>query len=197
MHKYNHIVTALLIGVSFIAAPASAAEFINFETKADGSATSSNQSVGTDFSAIGVTFFNAFYKQCGGGCPSPTNGIFVSSSNFSSPFTVNFAGITNSFSFANVSNSSGTARAFGLNGDLLQEINFSNFPGTFSFSTTNIKSVSFSSTSQFGVDNFNFDGVQSAVPEPATWAMMLLGFGLIGGAMRSAKRRQKLTVSFA
>ncbi|MEZ5735103.1 MAG: PEPxxWA-CTERM sorting domain-containing protein [Novosphingobium sp.] len=29
-----------------------------------------------------------------------------------------------------------------------------------------------------------------AVPEPATWAMMLLGFGLIGGAMRSRKRQQ-------
>lgn len=30
--------------------------------------------------------------------------------------------------------------------------------------------------------------ISSAVPEPATWATMLLGFGLIGGAMR---RRQK------
>ena len=28
----------------------------------------------------------------------------------------------------------------------------------------------------------------SAVPEPATWAMMLLGFGLIGGAMRRRVR---------
>lgn len=27
-------------------------------------------------------------------------------------------------------------------------------------------------------------------PEPATWAMLLLGFGLIGGAMRSTKRRK-------
>ncbi len=27
----------------------------------------------------------------------------------------------------------------------------------------------------------------AAVPEPATWAMMILGFGLIGGAMRSRK----------
>jgi uncharacterized protein YjiK len=33
-----------------------------------------------------------------------------------------------------------------------------------------------------------------AVPEPATWAMMVGGFGLIGGAMR---RRQKPTVIFA
>jgi hypothetical protein len=39
----------------------------------------------------------------------------------------------------------------------------------------------------------NFPGV----PEPATWAMMLIGFGAVGGAMRSAKRRQKVTVSYA
>ena len=36
-----------------------------------------------------------------------------------------------------------------------------------------------------------------AVPEPTTWAMMLLGFFFIGGTMRSAKRRQKVTVSYA
>lgn len=29
--------------------------------------------------------------------------------------------------------------------------------------------------------------LQSAVPEPATWAMMIVGFGLIGRAMRKAK----------
>ncbi|NTZ43843.1 PEP-CTERM sorting domain-containing protein [Altererythrobacter sp. SALINAS58] len=39
--------------------------------------------------------------------------------------------------------------------------------------------------------------ITAAVPEPTTWAMMLLGFGFIGGAMRSAKRRQKVTVSYA
>jgi len=32
------------------------------------------------------------------------------------------------------------------------------------------------------------------VPEPASWAMMLGGFGLVGGAMRS---RRKAAVSFA
>jgi hypothetical protein len=33
-----------------------------------------------------------------------------------------------------------------------------------------------------------------AVPEPATWGLMLAGFGIVGGAMR---RRQRTSVSFA
>ena len=39
--------------------------------------------------------------------------------------------------------------------------------------------------------------IDDAVPEPATWAMMLLGFGFVGGAMRTAKRRQKAAFSYA
>jgi len=35
-----------------------------------------------------------------------------------------------------------------------------------------------------------------AVPEPATWLMMILGFGFVGGAMR-ARRRERLTVSYS
>lgn len=35
-----------------------------------------------------------------------------------------------------------------------------------------------------------------AVPEPATWAMMLLGFGAIGGALRVSRRNQR-GVAFA
>jgi hypothetical protein len=31
-------------------------------------------------------------------------------------------------------------------------------------------------------------GVGNPVPEPATWAMLVLGFGFIGGAMRIAGR---------
>ncbi len=34
----------------------------------------------------------------------------------------------------------------------------------------------------------------SPVPEPATWAMMLMGFGAVGGALRS---RRKATVRYA
>jgi hypothetical protein len=36
----------------------------------------------------------------------------------------------------------------------------------------------------------------AAVPEPNTWAMMLLGFGAIGHSIRSARRKEKVIVSF-
>ena len=36
-----------------------------------------------------------------------------------------------------------------------------------------------------------------AVPEPATWAMLILGFGLIGGALRRRKANVRTSVSYA
>ncbi len=44
---------------------------------------------------------------------------------------------------------------------------------------------------QQGVDNVSIIG--SAVPEPASWALMIAGFGLVGGAMR----RRSTSVRFA
>lgn len=35
------------------------------------------------------------------------------------------------------------------------------------------------------------------VPEAATWAMMIVGFGLVGGAMRSSRRRTKVSYAIA
>ena len=49
-----------------------------------------------------------------------------------------------------------------------------------------------------GDESFNIENVvlvAGAVPEPATWAMMILGFGVVGGAMRS--RRRKVSVAYA
>ena len=44
----------------------------------------------------------------------------------------------------------------------------------------------------FDVIGWNLNLVPGGVPEPATWAMMILGFGFIGGAMRRANARQLL-----
>lgn len=38
--------------------------------------------------------------------------------------------------------------------------------------------------------NFEYVFAPSAVPEPATWAMMVAGFGLAGGALRRSRRAQ-------
>jgi hypothetical protein len=48
-----------------------------------------------------------------------------------------------------------------------------------------------SATNAFEIDNI------SAVPEPGTWAMMLLGFGAVGFAMRNRKRPQANIKAFA
>lgn len=50
-------------------------------------------------------------------------------------------------------------------------------------------------TSAFGGGEIR--GQLSLVPEPASWAMMVLGFGVIGGAVRSARQKRKLTVAYA
>ena len=43
--------------------------------------------------------------------------------------------------------------------------------------------------------NFNVAAVAAAVPEPATWAMMIVGVGAVGGSMRVRRRNAK--ISFA
>ena len=36
----------------------------------------------------------------------------------------------------------------------------------------------------------------SVVPEPATWAMMIVGFGAVGAALRGKRRRERVSVSY-
>jgi membrane-associated phospholipid phosphatase len=45
-----------------------------------------------------------------------------------------------------------------------------------------------------GVGNYVSQNAFGAVPEPTTWAMMIFGFGLVGGAMR---RRHSVRVTYA
>ncbi len=56
--------------------------------------------------------------------------------------------------------------------------------------TLTISGVSFGNKATFA-GNFNV----AAVPEPATWAMMIGGIGMVGGAMR--RRRVSTKISFA
>ncbi len=55
------------------------------------------------------------------------------------------------------------------------------------------------SADNFGpvLDNVGLDIGPGAVPEPTTWAMMIAGFGLVGGAMRRTKGRQRTRAKIA
>ncbi len=44
-------------------------------------------------------------------------------------------------------------------------------------------------------NNFNFEVAAAAVPEPGTWAMMLVGFGMIGGTARYRRRKTSLAIA--
>lgn len=59
--------------------------------------------------------------------------------------------------------------------------------------------VSFGGTGGDGyiIDYVALMGERSAVPEPATWAMMLIGFFGIGGMVRSNRRKPKVAASYA
>lgn len=71
-----------------------------------------------------------------------------------------------------------------------QDINSTNGRVVYDFGGANggLSQVVFSSPS----NSFEFDNIATAAPEPATWGMMILGFGLAGGALRIRRREDKL-----
>ena len=64
---------------------------------------------------------------------------------------------------------------------------------TYTFSGKAVTSVVFASSQ----NSFEFDTIAtvSAAPEPATWAMLMTGFGLAGSAVR--QRRRQTAAAFA
>lgn len=91
--------------------------------------------------------------------------------------------------YAVLSNSGGD---LGLNSTGDHGLNLAYRIGSLSSGST--ATIQYAYAAGLGLDEIEVPG---AVPEPSTWAMMLLGFGFIGGGMRRAKRRQKAAVSFA
>jgi hypothetical protein len=61
-------------------------------------------------------------------------------------------------------------------------------------STTAFSSLSFTEVGNNIQDQYWGNVVSGAVPEPASWALMIAGFGLVGGAMRNANGRRRSRV---
>lgn len=86
-------------------------------------------------------------------------------------FSVQFGGVTG-FSLVN-------ADAFGYT--------LESFTATATSSSTTLAFFGRENPSWYDLDNVSV--VTSAVPEPGVWTMLLVGFGLLGAAMRSSARK--------
>ncbi len=139
-----------------------------------------------------------------------TDGSFLSrfvtgdlSNNVSSPWGITlapagFGVFGNAFLIGNFSDENGFINAFSSDGTYLGMLTAGSDPfnmpylWSLGFRTggPNIDPNALYFTAGIGDEEHGLFGELQAVPEPATWAMMLLGFGVMGIALRRGSKRQ-------
>ena len=189
--KYWMMSVAAAAAIASVPASASAATVTFGEVS-----LSNGDSVTNQYQSYGFTGSNLYYYVDsrdtfdGKGVAGQTN---PSDFNFATPISglsVDYLALA-SFSSATLSVYAGTT--------LLDSFSYvagnSNVNATRAFSGSGITKLSFTSTNPgyFAISTLRFTP-SAAVPEPATWAMMLIGFGAAGYALR---RRRIVAVSTA
>jgi PEP-CTERM motif len=221
--KNLKLISIAALATAAFATPASAVVVtLDFEGLANGAAIG-NYYNGGGGGSLGVTFSPntlAVIDSDAGGTGNFANEPSASTVMFFLTGTsaiLNYAaGFTTGFSFWYSANSAASVRVYdGLNGtgtllgtiNLVSQFNnncagdptgaycnWSNVGVTFGGTA---KSIDFAGTANFvAYDNITFGSnvATGGVPEASTWAMMLVGFGTIGSALRA--RRRRLAVSF-
>lgn len=126
--------------------------------------------------------------------PTARDRLILNGAFFGGEIVFNFTGLVNGVGGWANNGDGGHVKAYsGLNGagTLLGSAGFG--PGSFGglISSDAIKSVrftcEFNSDLACGVYDLQFGSVAGGVPEPATWAMMILGFGAAGSMIRRRK----------
>ena len=180
--RFQPFVAAAAISIATFSAQASAVELVTNGSFETGDFTGWTQFGDTSFTGVQSGFFNenptdgSFQAVFG-----PINGIGGISQTFASAGTY-----TVSFDLANIDGSFSSVDFGGVN--LLSGVGNSGYI-SYSFTTTvganSVLSFSFANQPDYySLDNVS---VTSNVPEAATWAMLIAGFGLVGAA---ARRRQ-------
>ena len=208
MTLFTSATTKLAIVVGSIAlsaaTPAAAATSIDFDGGANGS------SIGAFYAGQGITFSNTEFTDnfslAGSSGPlgirAPGTFMFGSGN----AIVGTFSGLASSIFIRGLDVGAAGVQidAFDSSNVLIASNNFFGpgiGVGTFadiSVTVAGIKSFKLFQPAVGGGDGVLFDNLSfetGAVPEPATWMMMLMGFGLIGAAMR--RRRTTAQIKFA
>ena len=126
-----------------------------------------------------------------------TDGLIVNSFNLPYPLEYTYFGSSDSLIIGTDLNPYGSCVTFSINSDNFcafidnatanASVAFDDFSGTYYLSLGTPER-------QFDAQSASLTVTAGAVPEPASWAMMIGGFGAVGGAMR---RRTRVAVRFA
>ena len=208
MTKLNAFFAAAIVAGAAIAAPANAAPTISFTP---GSSVGAGYNVVQNFNgASGSYGVTGVQGSDYGIITGNVSGIGAVPNGSGTPYLAVFGGKSVTYTFANaVSNVAfdwGTASSDNvltitdINGlATTYSVPNSSVPNGTNYNANGllvsaangpaIRSLTFAS----GSNSFEVDNIAVAVPEPATWGMMILGFGLMGVALR----RRSTNVAFA
>ena len=193
---------SLLLALALVSAPAAAAQTVDFEASPLGLNPNPLTIGGATFTTTGgfnrLATFNSTTL-----CASTSSS---NSANCSLPLEVLFAGNASTISFNFVANNT-----ISIGSDIGDVSIFSGvaFLGIVdvlvldgsAFTNDAVSLTGFSNVTRIVITSTDFGGVlyddftftlNAAVPEPSTWAMMLIGFGGIGYSVR--RRRQKIAI---
>ncbi|MET3825470.1 MULTISPECIES: PEPxxWA-CTERM sorting domain-containing protein [Sphingomonas] len=180
------ILSAAAVALLATAAPAFAAENITENLTAQFNNPLGATTTGTFFGQVRVTVSGTGFS----------NGQTVNDAFFQTVSQARNSGLYQLAYTAGTFASTGATRAQAAANSIVGAFPTFNANNTYSFVLNTGLTQANASVLSFGVaddvyrDNggaYNFT-VSSAVPEPATWGMMLIGFGMIGFGLRSYKR---------
>ena len=176
------VLIAAAAAATLVAMPANAAVYL-FSVSGPGASASGNITTvdGTNGSAVTAVTGTVSYAGVNGGGP------------FTMTTLSSYAAATNRYytsgpfaDFGGISFNTNTGGAFNLGGG-------GTGPSGLVINTAVLNPIGYAGV----LGSTSVDTVAtSAVPEPATWAMMLLGFGILGFGMRS-RRKQSVRVTYA